>query len=907
MKALGTQPGWHLLTRDEPPRGTGLFEPADLALAEVDPTGRILRISGLNTPYWGWRSGEQIAEGVLDQLRGLPTDTMQSVPTDKGSLLLQGLSREPEAGWLVIGCAENETAKASASTFKSLIEKGPAYRLRLDATGRVQQMGPRIASLLEHPQEQIIGAPLSLNVVHPEDRWKLNEAIRRVREEVRQVALSVRFLTQSQDLRFAQLYLVPTLAETPVQIDVLAFDVTEETGLETMLLHSEALYRTFLEQSPMGILHLDASGMVTFENHPFRQIVGEAVEDAWIGRRVEDISGLDAHLKPLVARMLNEGQSIQAVDASYRRAEAHLPVRLVVHGSPIRQPGGEIVGGVLMIEDVTEQRQREEELLLRDRYERAEMALRDVVLTDLSEDLFLHNAAAIFGETSNADRVHLLVHIGTEGHVSTRATWGRDTGEEVYSLYVRTGDYPRLRSAVINGNNLHLHAGNVSDAARALLDISEAEEAVWAPFYDTGRFGGVALFERSQLPTEASVGFWSHIEQRLMDRLIRLFETLWSWIQVGQRYRLTVATIDDCLFTCSFARDGSRRYLFITPQVLEMTGYGADEVLARSDAVFSWADTVVHPDDLAAFRAHEKALRNGHESRLTYRIGHKAGTYRWLSEQATPHRDATGRITVSGILTDMTEQKENEEILLSAREQVASASRIKSTFVSTMSHELRTPLGAINGFAELLTTELSEWEAKTGHTLPPQVGEFAEAVRQNASRLLQLTDDLFMLSNLDMGTLQLERTTVALHPVVRRCVGRVAVQLAEKDVRLQLDLAVADLFVMGDAGRIEKVLCHVLSNAAKFTDQGAVSVRTRRINDEVEIQVRDTGIGINAAYMDDLFTPFRQADNRLNRRFEGTGLGLALTKRLLDLMGGRIEVESEVGTGSTFRVFLPAG
>lgn len=889
------------------PRGTDPLESTHLVLIEVDGSGRILTISGPKTQQGSWKPGEQVVDGVLDALRSLPEGILRALPTPQGSLLAQRHSQGAEEGWLLMGTDNNETTAAVPSTFKSLIEKGPAYRVRLDAEGQVEEIDARAAALLGFQPAQIVGTRFSEQAVHPEDRWTLNEAIRQVSETPRQMDLRIRFLTHTHVLRFAQLYLLPVSGESPARIDLLAFDVTEEAGLETMLLHSEALYRTFLEQSPMGMLHLDASGVVTFENHPFRQIVGEAVEDAWIGRQVDDIAGLDPYLSVLVDRMLEEGLPIEGEDISYRHADAYLPTWLVVHGSPIRQLGSEIVGGVLMVQDVTEQRHREEELLLRDRYERAEVALREVVLTDLSEDVFLHQAAALLGETTRADRVHLLVHVGTEGHVSTRATWSREAGEDAYSLYVRTGDFPRLRSAVINGNSLHLHTGSIAKGATGLLDISEAEEAIWAPFYDTGRFGGVVLFERRQLPTEASVGYWSHIEQRLMDRLIRLFETMWSWIQVGQRYRLTVATIDDCLFTCSFAQQGERRYLFITPQVLEMTGYGADEVLARSDSRFSWLDTIVHPDDQVAFRAHDQTLRNGHESRLTYRIEYKTGAYRWLSEQATPHRDATGRITVSGILTDVTEQKDSEEILLTAREQVASASRIKSTFVSTMSHELRTPLGAINGFAELLTTELTEWEAETGHALPPQVREFAEAVRQNASRVLQLTDDLFMLSNMDMGNLHLERTPVSLHPIVRRCLGSVGVQLAEKNIKLHLNLATDDLVVLGDAARIEQVLCHLFSNAAKFTDHGSVTIRTSRIDSEGVIEVIDTGIGIDKAYMDDLFTPFRQADNRLNRRFEGTGLGLALSKRLLDLMGGRIEVDSQPGTGSTFRVFLPVG
>ena len=453
----------------------------------------------------------------------------------------------------------------------------------------------------------------------------------------------------------------------------------------------------------------------------------------------------------------------------------------------------------------------------------------------------------------------------------------------------------------MQGRSVYRNADRSDHASQELLALTEAAEVSWIPFFDAGRLGGFVLFERMTANTDA--GFWQPPERRLMVRLVRLFEALWSWIQVGQRYRLTVATIEDCLFTFSFA-DDSRHYLFITPQIKTLTGYGAETVLGT--AVWSWVETLVHPDDRAPMQAHDQTLRRGDESRLTYRVRHADGSVRWLTEHATPHRDAAGRITISGILTDVTEQKDAEEILLSAREQAASASRLKSTFVSTMSHELRTPLGAINGFADLLADELAEWEGQSGHTLPPQIHEFAEAVRQNAKRVLMLADDLFVLSNMEIGALRLERACVRLHPLIQRATGAVATRLSEKNVALQVHPYPTTLAALGDAYRIEQVLGHLLSNAAKFTHAGHVAVRTRRAGNHVLIEVTDTGIGIGPEHLGKLFTPFLQEDNRLNRHYDGTGLGLALVKRLLDSMNGHIEVESEKERGSTFRVFLPA-
>ncbi len=801
-----------------------------------------------------------------------------------------------ESAWKII--------PRSAQALSPLPEAAPVLVVHMQADGSVHHADVEGGSFSGYALKHIIGRPFWLDVVHDEDRWKLQEVLQKTAEEHRRTTLSIRFTTARGAVRLARIYLLPAAPGADADIEAIAFDETDQTEAEAVLLQSDALYRAFLEQSPMGILHLDASGLVTFENHAFRQIVGEGVDDAWIGRHIADIPGLTASLKPLIGRMLQEGTPLRGEAATYLRA-AHEPAHLIVHGAPIQQPSGTIVGGAMMIENVTEHHQRTNELRLRDRYVHAEATLREAVLADLNETICVHEAAAILGETTGADRVHLLIHLGDEGHCATRAVWTRDVTCEPFSLYIDSGLYPALRSAVVNNRSLHLDLSGTSSRTKDLFALTEANEVIWTPFFDAGRLGGFVLVERMARPGEKPYAPWKPAEQRLIERLVGLFEALWSWVQVGQRYRLTVATIEDCLFTYSFT-DKTRYYLFITPQIKALTGYDAENVLGSGTGAGVWWQSLVHPEDRSRVQAHDEALRHGREGRITYRIRHADGTLRWLSEYASPHHDAAGRITISGIVTDVTERKDAEEILLNAREQVASASRLKSTFVTTMSHELRTPLGAINGFADLLADELAEWEGQNGMMLPPQVHEFTEAVRQNAKRLLMLADDLFVLSNMEIGTLQLECTAVPLHPLIKRAIKPITTTIAEKNLVLQLTLSPTNLVALGDAYRIEQVLDNLLSNAAKFTETGYIRVSTRYSGDQIEIEVKDTGIGIGEKHLGKLFMPFVQEDSRLNRSYEGTGLGLALVKRLLDLMHGHIEVESKQGKGSTFRVFLPA-
>ncbi len=304
---------------------------------------------------------------------------------------------------------------------------------------------------------------------------------------------------------------------------------------------------------------------------------------------------------------------------------------------------------------------------------------------------------------------------------------------------------------------------------------------------------------------------------------------------------------------------------------------------------------------------HDSALRAGKESTVSFRIRHSAGGgYRWIRESAVPHRDATGTLSVVGTLADVTEQKRAEAVLLQAKQDAEAQSRDKTAFIATLSHEVRTPLGTISGFSELLESELNDFKAETGAQLPPQIDEFIDTIRAKTHQILSLVNDIFDLANLETGSAELVRAPLGINDAVTDSVGFVAEKLSNAGIALYLDLDPSDPEVLVDANRLRQALDQLLSNAAKFTQAGYVRVSTRLEANRVRIEVEDTGIGMDATYLDKLFTPFLQEDRRLNRDYEGTGVGLALAHRIVAALGGEITAESEKGHGSTFRIFLPA-
>jgi CheY-like chemotaxis protein len=237
-----------------------------------------------------------------------------------------------------------------------------------------------------------------------------------------------------------------------------------------------------------------------------------------------------------------------------------------------------------------------------------------------------------------------------------------------------------------------------------------------------------------------------------------------------------------------------------------------------------------------------------------------------------------------------------------ARERTAiEASRAKTDFLAHMSHELRTPLNAVLGLSEALL------EGIFGDLNPEQDDALA-TIHASGRHLLELINDVLDIARVEAGKLPIEREQVLLRPLIEESAALVGSQLALKDQRLAIDLQAALPPVDIDRRRIKQVLINLLGNACKFSPRGAtVTLRAERRDDarQIQIAVTDTGPGIAAGDRARIFEPFVTLDPSMSRVHGGAGLGLALAKRIVDLHGGQIRVDSEVGTGTTFTVALP--
>ncbi len=341
---------------------------------------------------------------------------------------------------------------------------------------------------------------------------------------------------------------------------------------------------------------------------------------------------------------------------------------------------------------------------------------------------------------------------------------------------------------------------------------------------------------------------------------------------------------------------------YLSPTYYTMAGYEPGDLAATYEA---WVD-LVHPEDRKqAAAGYDKCIAAAGPDHfaMEYRLRRKDGNYMWILDRGTVvQRRADGIAEhIMGTHTDITDRRNAEISLIAAKESAEAATKAKSEFLANMSHEIRTPLNGVIGMTELvLASELA-----------PSQRRHLEKAQNAASNLLKIINNILDFSKIEATHMELEKTPFSLEILIDEVLQLVRTEAQHKEVELLTRTrGTLPRTLIGDPLRLRQVLTNLLSNAIKFTAEGEVEVLTECVafkQEQVVVRfvVRDTGLGMTAEETQGLFEAFTQADTSITRRYGGTGLGLTISARLVDLMGGKLRVDSTRGVGSSFHFAIP--
>jgi PAS domain S-box-containing protein len=367
---------------------------------------------------------------------------------------------------------------------------------------------------------------------------------------------------------------------------------------------------------------------------------------------------------------------------------------------------------------------------------------------------------------------------------------------------------------------------------------------------------------------------------------------------IREKMRTNAHLLDDIFQHANVSikvKDTHGRILRVNNVAAKLIGLPAEELIGKS------VDNVATAETAALVREHDREVIEGcditaYEEQLNY-LG---GSYTLLTRRF-PVTDARGAVAGVGVISmDITQRIHMEQSLLMAKVEAESANRAKSLFLANMSHELRTPLNSIIGLSELTLEQAHEREDN-------ETAEVMRRVVHAGRHLLSLINDVLDISRVESGRIELHTEVVRVDTLVESIIHSMQPLASANANKLLLQIAPGVGLACVDVTRLRQVILNLIGNAIKFTRNGEVEVSLSCNEDRLQITVADTGIGMTTEQLERVFEPFEQADRSIARRFGGSGLGLTISRQLLNLMGGQIEATSDIHCGSVFTVSLPVG
>jgi PAS domain S-box-containing protein len=719
----------------------------------------------------------------------------------------------------------------------------------------------RLSEILGYSHHELVQMNWA-EITHPADLATDTAYFNRVLSgEIDGYQIDKRFIHKQGHVIYAQIS-VKCLRKNDGFIDLFFFmiqDISDRHCAEECLKESEARYRRIVETANEGIWVIDKNAKTTFANQKMADLLKLSV-DQLIGKPLFDF--LTQSGKPEVEQILaRRQQHIEEKTENCLKCADGSEIWVLASNTPIFDQSGHYAGALAMVTDISDRRYAEQELLKLST--RLEIAIRSANIGIWEWDIQSNNLV-----------------------------WD----QRMYQLY----DVNPFVSPTLSTWSSKLHPDHVDSTERAIqqalagLDHYEDEFKIILSDGSFRYIKAFALVKRdAKNQPERMIGVnydITHLKQA--EQNVQESE---------ERYRSLMEKASDAILLA----DLQGNLIDANQKAIELFGYSKEEITQMTMRQLHEEGEL--DKYVAVFR---DIADQGVGKLLDAQIFCKNGTFVDV--------DITGSLIqwgekpiLQGIFRDITERKQAENKLRESYEKLAQtnadlarATRLKDEFLANMSHELRTPLNAILGMSEALLDQAFG-------LLNDQQRRSLQTVTRSGNHLLSLINDILDLSKIEAGKITLTYSSISIHQLCDSSISFIKQQAAQKQIQLEVDIPpnLPPLFL--DERRIRQVLINLLNNAVKFTNpQGKITLKvtlepSTETGNMIRCAVIDTGIGITPENISKLFQPFVQIDSALNRQYTGTGLGLSLVKRLVEMHDGRVSVTSQPGVGSCFMIDLP--
>ncbi len=731
--------------------------------------------------------------------------------------------------------------------------------LRWDTEGRILFMNDFGLELFGFTAEELIGEPIVGSIVPTSEVVEKN--VRIMIDEIASDPASFEDdETENQRKNGDRIWMA--WRNTPIlnddgslrEILTIGIDITERKRAEDQIRKlSQAV-----EQSSSSVVITDLAGDIEYANPKFTEVTGYTLEEA-LGQNPRVLKG-GSQPKEFYTNLwatIASGREWHGEFCNRKKnGELYWESASI---SPIRDASGEITHYVAIKDDITERRRIEQEVaeqkqLLENTLESLTHPFYVIDAEDYS--IKIANSAARALGASGESTCHALTHksdtpCNTSLHTCPLAEI-KKTKQPVTVEHIHDDADGNPRYMEVNGYPIFDDDGNVVQMIEYSIDITDRKEA----------------------------------EEQLR--------------QNEERIRSMVENIPGVVYRC--LTQDPWTMLFISDEIENLSGYPAADFLGENPKrTFA---SIMHEDDRESTAENtRKAIDGGHSYTNDYRVISRNGDVHWTFARGKAVYDDDGNaLYLDGTIFDITDKKIMEIQVEEAKDAAESANRAKSTFLANMSHELRTPMNAIIGYSEMLAEDAED----DGHDeMIPDL----EKINAAGKHLLALINDILDLSKIEAGRVDLFLETFDLRQMLDEAVATVMPLITKNDNRMATDFADNLGMVRLDLTKLRQALFNLLSNAAKFTKDGTITLTAaKELRDGAEwltLSVSDTGIGIREDKLETVFEEFSQADDSTTRDYGGTGLGLPISRRFCQMMGGDITVTSKIGKGTTFTIELP--